>query len=114
LRKSDIFARTGGEEFGILLPETNLTDALSLANRILREVEKNPLPIQEQEYLTASAGVASVAGGTSTTWEAFNKAADDALYDAKHNGRNCVSSAGTIDLDESGSQTIDLQQRRAI
>lgn len=104
LRKSDVFARTGGEEFAILLPETNLQDALSLANRILCEVAKKPLPIEGQEYLTVSAGVASVAGGKPTTWAAFAKAADDALYNAKRNGRNCVSSAGTIDLDESSPQ----------
>jgi diguanylate cyclase (GGDEF)-like protein len=113
LRKSDVFARTGGEEFGILLPETNHPDALSLASRILREVEKRPLPVQGHEHITVSAGVASVAGGTSITWEAFTKAADDALYDAKHNGRNCVSSADTIDLDETGPKTIYLQQRPA-
>jgi diguanylate cyclase (GGDEF)-like protein len=87
------FARTVGESFSVLLPEMELKQAIALANKMIMIIES--LKIQNagsrcSEYLTASAGVAA------TEQEAFKspldliEAADYALYQAKHHGRNRV------------------------
>lgn len=86
LRKTDIFARWGGEEFVILFTETQLNDAINCSN-ILREL------IQELEHeiagkITVSLGVTEYIQGD--TAEILFKRCDDALFKAKENGRNRV------------------------
>ncbi|MCR4428236.1 MAG: sensor domain-containing diguanylate cyclase [Caldiserica bacterium] len=82
-RKIDILARFGGEEFVILMPETDLQGGLTLASR-LREIVQMELPI------TVSIGVASMEKGGSLSLEELLKRADLALYQAKEGGRNRV------------------------
>lgn len=93
LRKDDVLGRYGGEEFVVLLPATSAKDAAAVADRLRLTVANLPLETaQGPHQLTVSVGVAStelhgldVAG--------LIAAADDALYDSKHNGRNRVSIA---------------------
>ncbi len=96
LRKVDVVCRYGGEEFAILVPETGGPSALAVAEK-LRHIVENwnfpgvPCPV------TVSAGVASFPQDGRTRDELM-KAADDALYAAKQQGRNRVITAGTKPL----------------
>jgi diguanylate cyclase (GGDEF)-like protein len=89
LRNQDTVARLGGDEFILLLSEINSPlDADNLANKILHEIRK-PLKIQEHELdISLSIGVALYPrdGDTSTV---LLKHADEALYSAKNQGKNC-------------------------
>jgi diguanylate cyclase (GGDEF)-like protein len=90
LRVPDILARFGGEEFVILLPDTDLDNACQVAERIRREIETHrdkALP-----KFTVSLGVAVTEGqaGQAADIEALIAAADTALYRAKQGGRNRV------------------------
>ncbi len=90
-RKSDIICRFGGEEFVILLPETTMDGALSLAEVLRREVEKLVMVFAENIELrfTISIGVSTVKKGEQTLDGVITRA-DNALYAAKESGRNKV------------------------
>ena len=91
IRKTDYLARFGGEEFCCLLPETDLPGALVLAERFRRVVEAQTTLCQEHNIkVTISLGVAEFTG--EDTAESLLKRADEALYEAKHSGRNRVVS----------------------
>jgi diguanylate cyclase (GGDEF)-like protein len=92
IRKVDIFARFGGEEFVILSPETNLSGAAALAEKIRAAVERCSYPVAGK--ITLSAGVAELSGKDSGA--ALIKKADEALYAAKHRGRNRVEAAPAV------------------
>ena len=93
VRNVDVCARFGGEEIAILLPQTNLVGAAELADRLRKSVEIRPVSALGNEVkVTVSCGVACYPDGVLTK-EALFAAADRALYDAKHAGRNCVRSA---------------------
>ena len=90
-RKSDIVGRLGGDEFAILLPETDLNGALRLAERVRSKVEFAQIPThQGLMQITISLGVAFFEHGKLHDWEELYSRADQALYTAKHAGRNCV------------------------
>jgi diguanylate cyclase (GGDEF)-like protein len=94
LRGADVAARYGGEEFCILLPQTGLTEAVAIAERIKRRIERTRFPHGKQQPLgavTVSIGV-SVFSPEVATPEAIIGAADRALYLAKHLGKNRVRS----------------------
>lgn len=93
LRDTDIFARLGGEEFALLLPHTNVAGAHEFAERIRHLVEVNPIAIEGQPPLmiTVSVGVAEWHVGEDDFDPVMGRA-DQALYDAKANGRNRVES----------------------
>jgi diguanylate cyclase (GGDEF)-like protein len=91
LRNFDVAARYGGEEFSLVLPETEITSATALAERLRREVENHlgaTNPIARQP-VTISIGVASLSPLLHTTHKVI-RAADQALYAAKKQGKNCV------------------------
>ncbi len=96
VRKLDIACRYGGEEFVVILPDTELPLALSVAERIRAMIEAQPLSIatesdsQEALSLTASLGVEAFDVGSMGTAEQLIGRADAFLYQAKHQGRNCV------------------------
>ncbi|HEY4015075.1 MAG TPA: GGDEF domain-containing protein [Polyangiaceae bacterium] len=91
LRREDVFARTGGEEFGVLLPEVPLDGALITAEKVRRIVETSPLQ-HEQKVIscTVSLGVAML-GEHETSGEELYRRADGLLYEAKQGGRNRVA-----------------------
>jgi diguanylate cyclase (GGDEF)-like protein len=89
-RDADVVARYGGEEFVIMLPETTLEAANTVAERIRSTVFANALAIGEAKLsLTISLGV-SEATASSPSVESVLRYADRALYEAKQSGRNCV------------------------
>jgi len=92
IRGSDMPCRAGGEEFVILLPETEPHVAQLAAERIRQKVERQPFPIyggKRSIAVTVSIGVSGVRAGQ-TTADALLKRADEALYRAKRDGRNKV------------------------
>ncbi|MGD9506707.1 MAG: GGDEF domain-containing protein [Syntrophobacteraceae bacterium] len=93
LRKSDYVSRYGGEEFIVVLPDTNLTNAAGLAERLRKAVEECQIPIGDGATLsvTASFGVAALKEGAAP--DELIGEADAMLYGAKTSGRNRVISA---------------------
>jgi len=89
-RKTDIVARYGGEEIAVLMPATSLRVAERVAERIRESVAREPIAVDGTELqVTVSIGV-SGSEKASVFFPNVFKAADDALYDAKNNGRNRV------------------------
>ncbi|MGZ5049945.1 MAG: GGDEF domain-containing protein [Methylobacter sp.] len=89
LRESDIIFRYGGEEFVILLSDTDLDGATLLAERIRSSIERHTIAYDMKTIkITASMGVSSLRNDD--TLESFIKRADDAMYQAKSSGRNRV------------------------
>jgi diguanylate cyclase (GGDEF)-like protein len=88
LRKSDLIARWGGEEFIILLPNTGLDVAIRLAQNIRKivAIEK----FEDVGYLTCSFGVTQL--GEDEEEDSVLRRIDTLLYQAKENGRNTVIS----------------------
>ncbi len=100
VRAEDFPVRYGGEEFGVLMPETGMRDALQTAERLRLHVEKARFDIGKGENgtvalnLTASFGVQQFAGAHDSA-SAFFSRADSALYEAKTGGRNRVFPVAT-------------------
>jgi diguanylate cyclase (GGDEF)-like protein len=92
LRSTELFARIGGEEFAILVPDIKLPGALLLAERIRHIVAEHKLLIRDEEIgCTISLGVSALRQGKDTIDDCMNRA-DQALYKSKNNGRNQVQS----------------------
>ena len=90
LRKSDIVARFGGEEFVVILPETTPENARVAAEKMRSAVEKCDMQIDDVHVrVTMSFGIAGIAEDLRDTDEFINRA-DFAMYKAKENGRNRV------------------------
>lgn len=86
VRKTDVIARWGGEEFALLLPETSILTAASTAEKLRQATENCVFP--HVGHITASFGVTQYIDGDSEA-SLINRA-DDALYRSKKNGRNRV------------------------
>jgi len=86
LRKGDVFARWGGEEFVIVLENTPKEKGAQLATRLQKEIERYPFNIVKK--VTCSFGVTQFKDGD--TENSFFERVDNALYEAKENGRNQV------------------------
>lgn len=88
LRSGDLFGRLGGEEFMVLLPETDLRKATVVAKRLCVAVAESPFELNgKQISLTISAGVSSIRADDADI-SLVLKRADQALYEAKQQGRN--------------------------
>jgi diguanylate cyclase (GGDEF)-like protein len=93
IRSTDIPGRMGGEEFAVLLPDTDSTAAFELAERLRKNVEVDRL--EDIPGFTVSIGLASSAVSQPTI-EKLLAQADAALYAAKSEGRNRVIVAPTL------------------
>ncbi|OHE05952.1 MAG: diguanylate cyclase [Sulfurimonas sp. RIFOXYD12_FULL_33_39] len=88
LRKTDIAGRVGGEEFAMILPNTDITNASILANRIREEVSNKIITIDKKDInFTVSIGLTALSYDDINSDSAFARA-DNALYMAKAKGRN--------------------------
>lgn len=91
VRKLDIPCRYGGEEFAVILPDTELRACLPVAERIRQIIAATPLKIAQQNLqLTASLGIATYSTNQQTAAEELIQQADFYLYQAKESGRNRV------------------------
>ena len=91
VRSTDLVARYGGEEFAIMMPETELQDAITFADQIRGLVESSPIETQAGPLkITISIGVASVPLTRIHSSKELIVSADKALYRAKKSGRNQV------------------------
>ncbi|MBP9059228.1 MAG: diguanylate cyclase [Rhodoferax sp.] len=89
LRKTDLVGRYGGEEFLVILPGSDADQAFEILDRIRRDFNLIKYAFEDTWFdATFSAGVSQFPSKANT--EALIKDADEALYDAKHGGRNCV------------------------
>lgn len=93
-RAGDVFARYGGEEFVVVLTATDLDSALALTEEFRAAIEAMQVVFNgETIRITASFGVVSAVPQAPLTVQDFLAAVDCALYQAKHDGRNCVRPA---------------------
>ena len=95
IREYDIACRYGGEEFFIILPQTKLPEATSVAQRLRKVLEETKMDIREAgvdgiEYLKVTASLGVCAYESTMTADTFAQTADKALYEAKTTGRNRV------------------------
>jgi len=90
LRKYDIIFRYGGDEFLLLFPETNINHACELLDRLRQELNQIPIKVSNTNKINISVSIGiSKMDGKSTSTEAI-KMADNALIEAKTQGRDCV------------------------
>jgi diguanylate cyclase (GGDEF)-like protein len=89
LRETDYLARYGGEEFAIILPEANIENAFLAAERLREKIRSQNIAYKEKTIsLTMSFGVACMPPNQDFSSDNLIKMADDALYQAKGQGRN--------------------------
>jgi diguanylate cyclase (GGDEF)-like protein len=91
MRKEDVFARYGGDEFVVVLPETRQGEAVTLAERFRRLVAAHTFSYEDTHFpVTISVGVACTEGEQPLTPGRLLEQADHNLYEAKRQGRNQV------------------------
>ncbi len=97
MRTYDLVGRYGGEEFLVILPNCDLEQAAHQAERMRQRLHASTMIVDGREMrVSASFGV-TVSDGSERRLEAFVRVADEALYRAKANGRNCVKSLALAD-----------------
>ncbi len=90
-RGSDLVARYGGEEFVAILPDTNATGAAAIAAQLLQLFRQAALPHQYNlagDYVSISIGICCINAASTADYDTMLRRADNALYQAKANGRN--------------------------
>ncbi len=102
IRKADTLYRYGGDEFLLVLPETNLEGANILVGRLQKYVEQLQIPHQASEHkvvtVSCGLGVCDVGEGRGpSSWRDVVDSADEALYNAKKHGRNRIGLPGEPD-----------------
>lgn len=110
MRASDFIGRYGGEEFGLVCPDTERNRAYEMAETLRQRIEALSIEnagCPERPSLTISIGVATTKPEIGASWEELVEEADVALYRAKHRGRNLVV---TVDL-EADRNTHQLKKK---
>ena len=104
IRKEDVVARVGGEEFAVLLPGTDLRDAMALADQLCDRVGSTPIDLTAIGLpMTSSFGVAAISD-QDTSLDDMVRRADRALYRSKRAGRNQVDlESSQMTLSENGT-----------
>ena len=88
-RRSDFASRYGGEEFVLILPETDLENALQAAKKMVAEIKGQSFGTPTRSFsLTISVGISSTSNKDYSEWEEMLQDADQALYLAKNKGKN--------------------------
>lgn len=95
-RPADLAARYGGEEFAVVLPHTDANGAWVIAEHIRSGVEHLPRVAEDGRPITVSIGLSTWNKRSRTSLEALLLSADQALYEAKHTGRNRIVDAATL------------------
>ena len=91
VRNIDVPARYGGEEFTVILPETAAKDATVIAERLRKNIEAIEIPIDDKINLKVSISIGiSEFPSSAADSENLIKTADQALYKAKNDGKNCI------------------------
>ena len=112
-RKLDLACRFGGEEFVVILPNTDLHQAMSVAERLREVIANTPLIHGVHSIsITASLGVDEFRGNHSDSAEGFIERVDAWLYQAKHAGRNCVKGP-RIEIADIAS-TVTVEEKDAL
>jgi diguanylate cyclase (GGDEF)-like protein len=94
-RQVDLAARYGGEEFALLAPETDTLGAKKLAERLRADLEAATIELPTGGKLSVTASIGVAVKGDLERAEQLVAAADEALYEAKRNGKNRVVTAGS-------------------
>lgn len=95
-RPADLAARYGGEEFAVVLPHTDAKGALVIAEHIRSSIEHLPRVAGDERPITVSIGMSTWDKRSRMSLEALLLSADQALYEAKHTGRNRIVDAATL------------------
>jgi len=90
-RSTDVVCRYGGDEFAVILPKTNGDEAVLIAERLRKEIEKLDFQVDPNIILRVTISIGIAIWNPSMDKEAFIKASDMALYEAKAQGRNRIS-----------------------
>lgn len=90
-RECDLPARVGGDEFAMLLPSTNKSGALNLAQRIFKTIQGKKIEGLDDELISISVGVSNCIDNKVKSAEELVKLSDDAMYQSKTNGKGQVS-----------------------
>ena len=90
VRTTDIVARLSGDEFAVLMPQTDTTGALHLGEDLRAQVAESAAPATDAENATISVGITMFGGERDVGAEAVLLAADQAMYQAKEGGRNQI------------------------
>ncbi|MBW4565071.1 MAG: EAL domain-containing protein [Mojavia pulchra JT2-VF2] len=101
-RPADLVARYGGEEFAVILPNTDVEGAITAAREIQANVSALQLPhpnSEVSEFITLSLGVAAIIPDNQSSPATLIAAADQGLYQAKAQGKNCVMQVDCADAD---------------
>jgi diguanylate cyclase (GGDEF)-like protein len=113
LRQVDLAARYGGEEFAVIVPETDLDGAVNLAERLRTDLLKAQVELPDGAPLRVTASFGVAVKGELTRPEELIAAADEALYAAKHAGKNRVAPEAVPAGESEASTPLERRRRPA-